>query len=278
MGIKLGQHNTLKVVESTPFGVVLDGGDLGGLLLPKKECPSKSKMKDSVEVFLYFDSKENVVPTTKKPFGSVETFACLEVVSVSEIGAFMDWGLPKDLFVPIGEQAERMKEGEWHIVYIHKDPRRNRLAASSKLDKFLDKTPVSYRENECVNLMVCYKSDLGYEAIINDAHLGLVYTGEVFRKLEYGERVDGYIKKVREDGKIDLSLQKLGYQASNDLEQQILKRLEVNNGRMDVTDKSAPEKIYELFGVSKKKYKMALGALYKSKKIVIQDDIIKLTG
>lgn len=273
--IEIGTYCVLKVVRESEEGLYLDAEGLGELLLPKEEVPTEYASNTPVEVFLYSNSKEVVVPTTKKPLGRVGRFSCLDVVSVSEIGAFLDWGLPKDLFVPISEQKEAMAVGGQYIVYIYKDPKRNRLAASSKLDSFLDKVPAEYGQNEKVDLLICHQTELGINAIINNVHWGLLYLDEVFQSLEYGQRVEGYIKKMRDDDKIDLSLEMPGYQKMDSLQEQIMSYLTEHNGTMDVTDKSSPESIYELFGVSKKKYKMALGSLYKQKRIVIEQDTIK---
>ncbi len=187
----------------------------------------------------------------------------------------MDWGLPKDLFVPLHEQKEIMEKGQFHIVYVYKDEKRDHLAASARLDAFLDKEPANFKENDKVDLLICNETDLGFKAIINNQFWGLLYKDEVFQDLQYGQRVDGFIKKMREGGKIDLSLHVQGYHRMDDLEQKILDQIELNGGTFNITDKSSPEAIYELFGVSKKKYKMALGALYKAKRIVIEDHGIR---
>jgi len=275
--VELGKYNKLKIVKAREAGVYLDGGDCGELLLPKDQIFSDCQVGETLEVFLYRSSKEKVVPTTTKPHAMVGEFSYLKVVDVLDVGAFLDWGLPKDLFVPESEQKEAMENGKSYVVYIYKDDRRDHVAASSKLDAFLDKEPVVFRENEKVDLLVCHQTELGYKVIINDSHWGLLYKDEVFQNLECGQRVEGFIKKIREDGKIDLSLQVQGYQKMNDLEGRIIAQINREGGTLKVTDKSSPEIIYELFAVSKKKYKMALGSLYKAQRIVVKDDVIKMS-
>jgi len=274
--VEIGKYNQLKVVRETEAGVYLDGGDYGELLLPADQVFVDCQVGKTLEVFLYGDSERRVIPTTKKPYATVGKFSCLKVVDVMAVGAFLDWGLPKDLFVPLSEQKEVMEEGKSYVVYVYKDDRRDRVAASSRLDAFLDKEPAVFQENERVELLICHKTGLGYNAIINDSHWGLLYQAEVFQDLEYGQRVEGFIKKIREDGEIDLSLQIQGYRKMDDLEEKIITQINKKGGELMITDKSSPETIYELFGVSKKKYKMALGALYKAQRIIIEDDVIKM--
>lgn len=273
--IEIGKYNQLNVVKRLKDAVVLEAGPYGEVLLPLTEVPQESQENDSLEVFLYYNSKEEVVPTTHKPYGVVGEFACLKVVEVSDIGAFLNWGLPKDLFVPIGAQKHKMKKGESYIVYIYKDPKRDRLAASSKIDSFLDKEPSHFLENQKVNLLIAHETESGINAIINHTHWGLLYHDEIFQTLEYGQSVEGYIKKVRDDEKIDLSLHALRYRRMDALEEKIMAYLQENGGESFITDKSEPEVISKLFGVSKKKYKMALGALYKDKQIIIEDKVIR---
>jgi len=274
--INPGEYNSLKVVRKASEGLYLDGEDFGEILLPKKEIPVDYHSEEALDVFVYFNSDEELVPTTRKPLGVVGTFACLKVVSVSDMGAFLDWGMPKDLFVPRAQQEEAMEEGETYIVYIFKESKRNRLAASAKIDLYLNKKPVDFSENDKVDLLITHQTDLGINAIVNNSHWGLFYQDELFDTLRFGQRTRGYVKKVRADGKIDLSLHKSGYQKMDDLEEKILAHLNSNSGQMMITDKSSPEIIYETFSVSKKKYKMALGSLYKAKRIVITDDVIRL--
>lgn len=276
MIIEIGKFNKLKVIKNTEEDVYLDAGNYGELLLSKKDISIDYQIKETIEVFLYCDAEGEIIPTTKKPYVIVGKFACLKVISVLPIGAFLDWGLPKDLFVPRGEQKEDMIEKESYVVYLYKENGRNRIAASSKLDAFLDKEPISFKENDQIDLLICDQTELGYKAIINDSYWGLLYKDEIFQRLEYGQRVKGFIKKVREKGKIDLNLERQGYHKMDTLEKRIISEINKEGGVLMVTDKSSPEIIRKLFGVSKKKYKIALGSLYKAKSIIIEDTVIKL--
>ncbi|RKX45231.1 MAG: GntR family transcriptional regulator [Verrucomicrobia bacterium] len=274
--VEIGKMNTLQVLRSTDFGLFLDGGELGDVLLPKRYVSSEWKPGDSVEVFIMLDSEDRLTATTQKPYAMVDEFANLRVVSVTGIGAFLDWGLPKDLLVPFREQKIKMREGQSYMVRIYLDHASNRLVASSKLDKFLDKTAAAYEATEKVDLLICAKTDLGYKTIINGAHWGVIFHNEVFQSLERGQRIEGFIKQIRDDGKIDLCLHKPGYEKVTDLTEVILNHIKQQGGCMPITGKSSPEEIYELFGVSKKTYKQAIGALYKKRLIEFTDIGTKL--
>ncbi len=273
---EIGKHNKLKVIKASADGVYLDAENYGELLLPIAEVPVDYDPSGSLDVFLYRDSEKMVIPTTQKPYATLGEFVLLKVLDVLDIGAFLEWGLPKDLFVPFSEQQEAMEEGVPYVVRIYKDEKHDRLAASSKLDAFLDQTPATFKENEKVDLVICNQTELGYNVIINYSHWGLLYHNEVFRNLEYGQKIEGFIKKIRVDGRIDVSLQPQGYQKMDALEEKIIAKINKEGGVLKVTDKSSPEIIYELFGVSKKKYKMALGSLYKLKRIIFEDDVAKI--
>lgn len=210
------------------------------------------------------------------PAGLVGMFDLFKVVSATEFGAFLDWGFPKDLFVPWVEQHRRMKEGESYVVYIYRD-KADRFAASSKLDKFLAEASVDVKDGDTVDLLICDETPLGYKAVVNNAYWGLLYKQEVFQPLRYGQRLEGFVKKVRVDGKIDLSLQKPGYEPVGSLSEKILAHLKASGGSSTLTDKTPPEEIYQLFGVSKKKFKMAIGLLYKERLIAIEKSGIRLT-
>ncbi len=210
------------------------------------------------------------------PAQLVGMFDMFKVVSVTEFGAFLDWGFPKDLFVPWVEQARRMKEGESYIVYIYADEKTGRLAGSSKFEKFLGSSPIDVNDGDTVDLLICDETPLGYKAIVNNAWWGLVYAQEVFQPLSYGQRCEGFVKKVREDAKIDLCLQKPGYAPVESLSQKILAHLKASGGSNSLTDKTPPEEIYRLFGVSKKKFKMAIGLLYKERVIAMESRGISL--
>ena len=267
----IGKINRLQVLRSTDFGLILDGGNLGDILLPNRYVSKASSPGDTVEVFLMSDSEDRLTATTLRPKAMVGEFACLRVASATHIGAFLDWGLPKDLFVPFREQKVEMHEGQSYVVRVYLDETSGRIAASAKLDKFLDRAPANYKTGEKVQLMICDKTDLGFKAIVNGRHWGILFYNEVFQPLERGQRIDGFIKQVRADGKIDLCLQKPGFEKVTDLTDVILNHIKAQGGFMPVTDKSPPEEIYRLFGVSKKTYKQAIGALYKKRLITFED-------
>ena len=274
----IGKMNALQVLRSSDFGLFLDGGELGDILLPKRYVADSLKPGDSVEVFIMLDSEDRLTATTLKPFAMVDEFACLRVVSVTGVGAFLDWGLPKDLLVPFREQKVKMREGQFQVVRIYLDRVSGRLAATAKLDKFLDKSEPNFEPAEKVKLLVCAKTDLGYKVIVNGSHWGLVFLNEVFQPLERGQRLDGFVKQLREDGKIDLCLQKPGYEKVTELTDVILNHLKGQGGFMPITGKSSPEEIRALFGVSKKTYKQAIGALYKKRRIEFVDEGTRLVA
>lgn len=273
---EIGRMNTLRVVKEVDFGLYLDGGEHGEILIPKRYVPENCKPEDNIEVFIYLDSEDRIIATTEKPFIKIGEFAMLKVVAVTKMGAFLDWGLLKDLFVPFREQKQKMEEGKWYIVTVYLDYDSKRLVASAKIEKFLDNLPPDYDAGEEVDLLISGETDLGFNAIINNKHLGVLYKNEVFQPLKRGDRIKGYIKKVREDEKIDLLLQKPGYQKVDDISLSIVEVLKEHNGFLDVTDKSDPDVIYGLFGVSKKTFKKAIGALFKLRIISIEDNGIRL--
>lgn len=275
---EIGRLNELRVVKEVGFGVYLDGGDLGEILLPLRYVPEDCKVDDMLEVFIYLDSEDRIIATTEKPFAMVNDFALLKVVAVNSAGAFLDWGLPKDLLVPYSEQRPVMKEGESYVVRIYLDLNSNRLAASSKLDKFLHDEPGDLKPGQEVDLLICEQTDLGWKAIINNSHWGVLYDNEIFQPLNKGQKIKGFIKKIRDDKKIDLCLQKPGYEKVDDISEAIITALKEQGGFIPVTDKSSPEIIYKMFGISKKTYKKAIGAIYKKKVITIENDGIKLVN
>ncbi|MCP4714901.1 MAG: GntR family transcriptional regulator [Deltaproteobacteria bacterium] len=274
---EIGSFNKLTVIKKTTYGVYLDGHELGEILLPHKHVPEKCKQGDCVDAFLYLNAQGDISATTKRPHALVGEYALMTVVSVVDIGAFLDWGLPKDLLVPISEQKQPMVEGMSYIVYVFRDKRTNRIAASSNIDRYLDQQPAEYRELQAVDLMIAYETDLGYRAIINNAHWGVLYKNEVFQPLQRGQRMQGFIKKMRPDDKIDLCLQKPGYSGTDAIAEKIMQALKDNNGFIPVTDKSAPETIYAMFGISKKSFKKAIGGLYKKRLLIISSEGISLT-
>lgn len=274
--VEIGKLNSLRVVKEVDFGLYLDGGEHGEVLLPKRYVPENAKHEDILEVFIYLDSEDRVIATTETPFIMVGEFACLKAVAITSMGAFLDWGLMKDLFVPFREQKQKMEEGKWYVVTVYLDYDSKRLVASAKIEKFLDNLPPEYDAGEEVDLLVSGETDLGFNAIINNKHSGVLYKNEVFQPLKKGDRIKGYIKKIREDEKIDLILQKPGYQKVDDISMRIVDVLKEHKGFIAITDKSDPDTIYNLFGVSKKTFKKAIGSLYKFRVISIEDKGIRL--
>lgn len=272
----LGKYNELKVVKELDFGIYLDGGEMGEILLPIRQVPPKIKVGDNLEVFLYKDSEDRVIATTKEPFCEVEEFAVLRVVDVNKTGAWLDWGLDKHLLVPFREQKQDMEQDKSYLVYVYVDHETQRLAASSKLAKYLDNVPPEYEIGQEVDLLISNKSDIGYVAVINNLHSGLLYKNEVFQPLKRGEKLKGYIKKLREDEKIDLMLQKPGYGKVESLADKIMLALSQEGGEINLGDKSSPDDIYNKFHMSKKDFKKAIGLLYKQQKIKVDKELITL--
>jgi len=273
---QVGRMNTLTVKGRRDYGVHLDGGKSGDILLPTRYVPENCQTGDEIEVFVYVDREDHLRATTQKPEVTVGQFATLPVVSNSASGAYLDWGLDLDLFVPKSEQQNRMVEGKSYVVFVFLDEKTRRITASSKIDKFLGLQPPAYKEGEEVDLIIYERTGLGYKAVVNLYHEGMIYENEVFQELHPGQQLKGYIKKIREDLKIDLSLQRPGYLGVDAVSQSILATMEEHGGRIDVTDKSQPEEIYSLFGVSKKTFKKAIGSLYKKRLIVIDASGIEL--
>lgn len=274
--IKIGQINKLRVTKHVDFGLYLDDGENAEILLPRKYIQDNCQPGDSLDVFVYYDSEDRLIATTETPLAQVGEFATLKVVSTNSVGAFLDWGLPKDLFLPFAEQTRRIAVGDQLLVYVYLD-NTGRIAASMRIERNLDKTPEEYAVDQEVDLMICGETDLGFKAIINGKHLGMLYHSEVFQPLKQGQRLTGYIRNVREeDGKIDLGLQKTGHQGAEGVSLKILELLENSSGYLPINDKTSAEKIHELFGVSKKKYKIALGSLYKKRLITVNEDGIRL--
>ena len=275
--LKIGNLNTLRIVKEVDFGLYLDGGEeYGEILLPKRYVPENFEIDSDIEVFIYKDSEDRIIATTETPKAMVGDFALMEVVSVNKFGAFLEWGLQKDLLVPFREQRKDMESGYSYVVYVYLDDETKRIAASSKLSKFLDNVPVEYESGEEVDLFIASKTDLGYKAIINGIHWGILYENEVFKPLERGQKLKGYIKKVREDEKIDLYLHKSGYDKVEALSDKIIEMLKEEGGFIDINDKTPSAIIYEVFGESKKTFKKALGGLYKKRLIEIEKSGIKL--
>lgn len=274
--IKVGEYNTLTIVKDLDFGVYLDGGNDLEILLPARYVPKNVKPGDEVEVFIYHDNEGRLIATTARPHATVGAFRFMEVKSVNNTGAFLDWGLMKDLLVPFKEQKTAMQEGKWYLVYVRIDNITGRIMASARIEKFLNNVIPDYTFNQEVQLLVADETEIGYKVIINNLHWGMVYHSEVFQRLEKGEQLKGYIKEVREDEKIDVSLTPLGYQKIEGIAGIILESLKTQNGYIAVHDKSDPELIYALFRCSKKAFKQAIGTLYKQHLITIEAEGIRL--
>ena len=272
----IGRYNSLRVIKEVDFGVYLDGESEGEILMPVRYVPKSCKVGDFVDIFLYLDSEDRPVATTEKPFAQVGEFAMLRVKSVNKIGTFLDWGIMKDLLVPFREQKVTMLEGRSYLVYIYVDEETRRIVASAKLNKFLDKSLPEYEIGQEVDLVIESETDLGYKAIVNNSHWGILYENEVFEQLAKGLKIKGYIKKIRQDNKIDLSLHPLGYEKVDPLAQMILDELKKAGGFIPVSDKSNAEEVYRVFGISKKSFKQAIGALYKKRIISISPDGIRM--
>ena len=272
--LQIGNYNTLRITKLVAFGVYLDGGEGKEILLPTRYVPKDAKVDDEVQVFIYHDNEGRLIATTLHPKAVVGEFAFMRVKSVNSTGAFLDWGLMKDLLVPFKEQKMAMREGKWYLVYVHLDHLTGRIVASARVEKFLGNVPPE--SNQEVNLLVADDTEIGYKVIVNNLHWGMIYHNQVFQRLEKGERLKGYVKGVREDDKLDISLQPLGYQKVDGISQRILEALQMKDGYLPVHDKSDPEEIYSLFRCSKKAFKQAIGSLYKQHRIRIEADGIRL--
>jgi len=273
---EVGKFNKLQVVKEVDFGVYLDGGELDTILLPQRYVPEGCEIGDWVEVFLYFDSEDLLIATTETPKVEVGRCEMLKVIDINNAGAFMDWGLPKDLLVPYSEQHKPMEVGYSYVVYVFHDQGSDRIAASTRLQDHLAEESVWIKPRQSVDLLIAGRTDLGYKAVINDQYLGLIFRDDAFRPLKIGERLPGFVKNIRADGKIDLLISQGTLQGDHDLGEQIIEKLRASGGISTLTDKSDPDAIYRQFKVSKKKYKQALGTLYKSRRITLAPNQIKL--
>lgn len=273
---EIGKINTLEVVRETDNGFYLDGQNLGEILMPRKFITDEVRNQGWADVFVYTDSEDRLVATTETPLVKVDEFAFLNVVAVTRFGAFLDWGLPKNLLVPFREQRANMVEGRSYLVYVFLDLQTNRIAATAKIDKYLDNTPPEYKIGEEVDLLIAEETDLGFKAIINSEHWGILYKNQLYKPVKTGDRMKGYVNKVRDDEKIDLLPEKPGYEKVDAISQKILDELKQNRGFMAVTDNTSPEMIKALFGISKKNFKKAIGSLYKSRMITFNSDGIRL--
>lgn len=276
MPVRIGKMNTLTVTRKRELGIYLDGSDLGEILLPPREAPRELEVGEQLEVFVYVDSDGTLLATPVKPLAQAEEFAYLRVLSLTPHGAFLDWGLKKNLLVPYGEQNGRMEVGRSYIVYLYREPDTQRIAGSAKLEHFLDQEAADYQRGQQVDLLICEHTDIGYKAIVDHRHWGVLHDEDVFESIRYGDRRTGYIKKLRDDGKIDLMLHPLGYAKIDNIATTILERLRDSGGFMPVGDKTPPETVQQLFGISKKSFKQALSALYRERLITIEKEGIRL--
>lgn len=273
--IKIGDDNTLKIARATSVGLFLTDGEKD-ILLPNKYVPEQYSFGDEMVVFVYLDQEERLVATTLEPFIYINEFALLKVSYVNEVGAFVNMGLEKDLFVPFREQARPMQEGKRYLIHMYLDPKSNRLVGSSKLNQFLDNKDITVSIGEEVELIVSHITELGINVIINEKHKGLMYQNEVFEDFRTGDRIIGYIKNIREDGKIDVSRKKVGFSGMVESVDVVIEALAQNNGFLGLTDNSHPEDIKTVLNMSKKAFKKAVGMLYKEKKIEIKEEGIYL--
>lgn len=275
--VELGRLNTLAVVKHVDFGVYLDGDEFGEILLPSRFVPSSGvDVGDDIEVFVYLDSEDQPIATTETPNIMVGEAALMTVKDVNRFGAFLDWGLSKDLFVPFNEQHRHMEEGRSYVVYAYIDEITERIAATSKLDRFLPDSSPYFKAGQAVDLTICGRSDLGFKAVVDNKVLGLIFNSDAIRPLKYGMQLKGFIKNVRADKKLDISLQRTNKAALDSLSEKVLAFITEQGGTTHLTDKSSPDEIAAAFGVSKSSYKKALGKLYKQRLIEITPEQISL--
>ena len=264
--VKVGEYNTLKVLREVEFGVYLDDG-AEGILLPKRFLPEGLKVEDDVKVFIYHDSESRLIATTEHPTGKVGDIVKLKAITVTNQGAFLDWGLMKDIFVPKSKQLSGMREGAEYLVKIYLDEQTGRVAATEKLESQLSNDELTVKEMDEVDLIVYRRTDIGYVVIINNIHTGVLHSNEIYRNIGVGDKMKGFIKTIREENKIDVVVGKAGYNRIEGEAEKVLRLLHENNGYLPYHDKSDPEEIYDFFGMSKKAFKMATGSLFKQKKI-----------
>ena len=275
----LGKRNSLRILREAPPGLYLDGGSHGEILLPKRYIPRGWKPGGKLDVFVYRDSEDRLVATTEVPAAIVGEFTLLRVLNAHpKMGAFLDWGLSKDLLLPLAEQARPLRAGEWILVRILLDAKTDRILASTRLARWLNLTPPTYSEGDAVRLIVESETPLGYNAIVNEAHTGLLYHSDLAGPLTIGQRLDGFIRRVRPDGKIDLGLDRVGYRRIAPLTEQIVDALKADGGYLPYHDKSSPEEIRAAFGVSKKAFKQAVGALFRERLIEVEAAGIRLVA
>lgn len=276
--VLIGRYNTLEIIEKAPFGLYLNGGEDGSILLPNRYVPGDWKMGDQLEVFVHYDSEDRIIASTLKPFAEVHRFAALKVLAVEEVGAFLDWGLPKDLFLPFAEQTRELRRGQTVVVYLYLD-KSDRISATMRIDRHFEKNTSTLKTGQEVSLLIAGMTDMGFKTVVDGIYGGMIFKNEVFQDLSYAQELKGFIKQIRPDGKLDISLQntlKIGHHSADEIAPKIMSLLEGSGGFLPVNDKTPAEEIYRLFGASKKKYKIALGGLYKKRLIRVESDGIHL--
>ncbi|MGO1297639.1 MAG: CvfB family protein [Vibrio sp.] len=275
--MNIGRINRLEVVSKADFGVFLDAGEYGKALLPSRYTPDDIEVGQYVEAFLYFDSENQIAATTETPIAQVGEWGLMKVEGVNNVGAFVSWGIKeKDLLIPYSEQRGQLYEGQTILVYVYSDKASGRIVGTTKFNKWLDQTPATYQPNQEVDLLIAERSELGFKAIINGEHWGMLFPSDVFGKLFVGKKLKGYIKEIRDDGKINLALQKQGVAKMDDLSSKILDVLEKKGGFLPLSDKSSPDAIFATFRTSKGTFKKTIGGLYKQGKISISAEGITL--
>ena len=275
--IYIGRMNRMKVVKHVDFGVYLDGQDEGEILLPRKDVPHDTEVGDRLHVFIYRDSDDRLIATTKRPLVQVGEAAYLKVKQQNNVGTFMDWGLPKDLLVPFNEQAWPMNEGRNVVIYCYLDENTNRIAGTTKFHRHLSEDGRNvFQEGDAVNGMVAAQTELGYKIILNNTHIGLLYKNEVFKPMRFGHELKVFIKQIREDGRIDLSIAASNQDVRDELEEKIMAYLKAHDGVSHITDKSPPNVIYDTFNASKANFKRALGRLYKKRLVSLDETQVRL--
>lgn len=273
--INVGQYNELEVVKELDFGIYLREGDVE-ILMPTKWVPQGTKIGDFLNVFIFRDSDDRLIATTVKPFATADTFAFLEAKQVNEIGAFLDWGMDKDLLVPFREQQHKMQAGKSYVVFVYVDEETDRLVASAKLSRFIERDHIDIQDGDIVDLLIYSETDLGYNAIVNNLYSGLIYKNEIYEAIRVGDSMKGFVKHVREDNKIDLSLQKSGFELVDDVKWRILNLMKQNGGFLALSDNSSPEEIKSALQISKKAFKKAIGALYRERLVKLTDKGVEL--
>lgn len=274
--IEIGYNNTMQILRSTPNGLMLNGEDLGEILMPKRYVTADMKVGGEVEAFVYTDSEDRLVAITDMPIAHVGQFAWLECVQTSKVGAFLDWGLEKDLLLPFSEQKDKPSVGRKCFVYIYLDQNTNRIVASQRLNRFMDPREPRYQHGDRVDIFIHQRTELGFKVIVDNAHWGMIYNSEMFRPVRSGEYTNGYVNKIREDNRIDVMLEKSSAKLVDSSEESILQKLNENGGYLPYSDKSSPEDIMRVFGISKKVFKKAIGGLYRQHIIIIEEDGIRV--